>query len=413
MRLELFALIIVIFLISSVDGLELKTAAHVSGGGKLISHTNCNGLEDYVNGNGDQTYERSLSSSIENGESSLSSDYVYRRDLSAFNSSNEHYAGLNDAYAGIEHYVGILSNGSLTSNAELKKSDNSVDTSFTSKSDMGSLMEAVIDTNHLGPSYNDEIESVSRPPRKLAETYLEGEFTFDSKLNQQVSGNLNAEGMLYKLESVNLMTEYEVKNGRQVPIILQTGALSPEDAAIVYYNEANKQNRNALALAANSSEANKAFNWALDNISQALDYNPKYYKAQILKGNILYAMGQYEEAISAYDQAIEIDKNSNSLYKKGATLLEMGNYQESISILNEALKLNGTDIKSLEKLDQAVKDLKASGISENSTVYRYYHGLVEFYKGNCAEAKKEFMASQNNLSPEMEKDAKEKIGLCP
>ena len=59
------------------------------------------------------------------------------------------------------------------------------------------------------------------------------------------------------------------------------------------------------------------------------------------KGYTLYNMGKYEEAIQAYDKAIEIDpRYADAWNNKGAVLENMGKYDEAIQACDKAIEIN-------------------------------------------------------------------------
>lgn len=51
---------------------------------------------------------------------------------------------------------------------------------------------------------------------------------------------------------------------------------------------------------------------ALIAYDKAIEINPKYFEAWNYKGTVLYNLGRYEEALIAYNKAIDID-NENSV----------------------------------------------------------------------------------------------------
>ena len=71
-------------------------------------------------------------------------------------------------------------------------------------------------------------------------------------------------------------------------------------------------------------------------------------------------MGQYEEAISWYDKALEIDpENAVVLYYKGIILSNLGRYEEAIFWYDRAIAIDPTHIGALyerrvamEKIDK-------------------------------------------------------------
>jgi tetratricopeptide (TPR) repeat protein len=166
-----------------------------------------------------------------------------------------------------------------------------------------------------------------------------------------------------------------------------TTALSPENASIVYYNEARTYFSNATELSNNGKldEANKAFNKSLDAISKALEFNPSYYNALMQKGNILMRLRSYDDALTEFNLAINVDKNSASLRRKGDALLALGQYEDAFSVLNEALSINSTDRRARESLKSTYKMIEGN-ITKNSGAYFYFKGVTEFYDGDSANA---------------------------
>ncbi len=59
------------------------------------------------------------------------------------------------------------------------------------------------------------------------------------------------------------------------------------------------------------------------------------------KGNDLYMAGRYQEAISCYDRALELDpKDADAWNNKAIALIGLGRYQEAIDCIDTALGLN-------------------------------------------------------------------------
>jgi tetratricopeptide (TPR) repeat protein len=419
MGFKFIVLIIIFLLANSANGLNIATTGHVIGDGKMQGYTQCNGVKDYINGAGDQTYVRSLNSN--ENEDILSSSYEYKKDPSLANDENNtHYAGIYDHSTGIEHYVSVFSFGSAKSNAVLKSTEIGVETSFISNSDNGSLAESVIDSGNRGPAFNCEIESASRAPMKIAETYLQGKFTFDSKLTEQKVPENDAKGMLYKVDSINMMDEYQVIEGKQTPTILQSYAAPSVPEEQIYFEEAISLFRNASnhqkAFPDNQTAndtANITYKKALDYISQALEIDPIYYKALIQKGNILMRLGEYSDALTEFNRAIEVDKNSESLRRKGDALLKLERHEEAFTAFNDALKLNRGDVSARNGLINTFKKIEVY-FNKSSNAYNYFKGVKEFYEGDTGAS-----ASLNNsiglgleaYNSEFAKDANEKLKL--
>lgn len=420
MRSEPIVLVILFLLANSANGLNIATTGHVIGGGLMYGYTQCNGVKDYINGSGDQTYTRSLSS--KDGEDILSSSYEYRQDLSLNkNANNTHYARIYDRSTGIEHYVSVFSSATAKSSAILKNTETGLETSFVSNSDNGSVVEGIIGSGNIGPAYNCEIDTAVRAPMKIAETHLQGKFTFDSKLTEQKIPVDDAKGMDYKVESVNLI-DYQVIDGKQTPRIIETYVMSPEGQATVYYNEARRLFSNATTLfesgtATNNQtakdEANRTYRKALDAISSALEYSPKYYNALIQKGNILMRLGEYEDALAEFQRAYEVNGDSTSLRRKGDALLQLQRFEAAFSAFNGALKLDESNSNARTQLIKAF-DLMEATINKNSAAYYYFKGVKEFYEGEAdasASLEKSIDLGLNAYNSEYSKDAEEKIRL--
>lgn len=64
----------------------------------------------------------------------------------------------------------------------------------------------------------------------------------------------------------------------------------------------------------------------------------------IKKGQVLLVEGNFEEALSYFEQALLLDQKSAQIWNlKGATLRSMGRYDEAIECFNKALELDPAD----------------------------------------------------------------------
>ena len=79
------------------------------------------------------------------------------------------------------------------------------------------------------------------------------------------------------------------------------------------------------------------------------------------KGNSLFYLGKYEEAITWYDKALEVYPNyTNALYDKGTALAYLGRHQEAITWYDKydkALALDPNDLYTLYNKGAALNDL--------------------------------------------------------
>ena len=76
------------------------------------------------------------------------------------------------------------------------------------------------------------------------------------------------------------------------------------------------------------------------------------------KGMVFYRLGQYEEAITYFDMAIEIDPNYiDALGDKAAALDFLGRYEEAITYNDMVLAIDPNDVVSLYNKGTALANL--------------------------------------------------------
>jgi len=123
-------------------------------------------------------------------------------------------------------------------------------------------------------------------------------------------------------------------------------------------------NGNILAFQGNYEDAIKAYDKAIENNSQGSD-------AWYYKGAVLAFQGNFKEAIKAFDKATEIDPQfASAWYSKGLCLMNLGNYED----FEEA-------IKAFDKAIEIVPQNEDAWINK---------GLCLVYLGNYEEAIKAF-----------------------
>jgi tetratricopeptide (TPR) repeat protein len=87
-------------------------------------------------------------------------------------------------------------------------------------------------------------------------------------------------------------------------------------------------NNKGLAL----DDLNK-YDEAIKAFDKAIEINPQYSLAWYNKGRALYKLNKYDEAIKAYDKAIEINpQNSDAWSNKGAVLVYLESVAKKIGI---------------------------------------------------------------------------------
>ena len=80
------------------------------------------------------------------------------------------------------------------------------------------------------------------------------------------------------------------------------------------------------------------FKEAIECYDKAIEINPKFNEAYNNKGNTLYRLNYFKEAIECYDKAIEINpESSEAYYNKGVILSYIGRFEEAIECYNEII----------------------------------------------------------------------------
>jgi tetratricopeptide (TPR) repeat protein len=98
---------------------------------------------------------------------------------------------------------------------------------------------------------------------------------------------------------------------------------------------------------------------ALDVIDRgaqlALEQNPNDLKIMVVRGQVLNALGRYDEAITVLRQSISINPDLDVAHAElGNALLETGAYEEALSELDQALRLNEENSKALQSKGRAL-----------------------------------------------------------
>jgi len=105
---------------------------------------------------------------------------------------------------------------------------------------------------------------------------------------------------------------------------------------------------------------------AIQAYDEAIEIDPQYVGAWINKGSALYSQGKYDEAVQAFDEAIEINPQFAEVwYNKGSALHAQGKYDDAIKAFDETIRLNpdyaeawyrkGTVLHLQEKYDEAIQ----------------------------------------------------------
>jgi tetratricopeptide (TPR) repeat protein len=91
-------------------------------------------------------------------------------------------------------------------------------------------------------------------------------------------------------------------------------------------------------------DAQGKYDEALQAFDKAIEINPQLAEAWVAKGVVLMAQGKYDEAIQAYDKAIEIDPQDVNVWNnKGVALNDLGKHNEAIQAYDKAIELDSND----------------------------------------------------------------------
>ena len=116
------------------------------------------------------------------------------------------------------------------------------------------------------------------------------------------------------------------------------------------------------------------------------------------RGNAYFEKGQYDQAISAYNKALEINPRfALAYYSRGLAYARMGQYDQAISNYNKALELNpkyagaynnrGNAYAIKDQYDQAISNFnKALEINPGLAFAYHNRGAAYFEKGQYDKA---------------------------
>ena len=122
------------------------------------------------------------------------------------------------------------------------------------------------------------------------------------------------------------------------------------------------QNENSIVKKGNDAYEKKEYGKAIDNYRNVIEKNPLNATAQFNLGNALYRNKKSDEALGAYENAINnanatADK-SVSFYNKGVVLQNDKKLPECIDAYKKSLKLNPGDEDARQNLQKALQQQK-------------------------------------------------------
>ena len=107
--------------------------------------------------------------------------------------------------------------------------------------------------------------------------------------------------------------------------------------------------------------ANADYEAALDKLYQgAQGRAPELGEPHYNAGNVLYRVGEFEEAIQGYDEALRYargDLRSRGFFNRGNAAFQTQQYAQAVEAYKEALRMNPDDLDAKHNLELALKQL--------------------------------------------------------
>jgi len=95
----------------------------------------------------------------------------------------------------------------------------------------------------------------------------------------------------------------------------------------------------------------------VEYLSKALKLNPAYLPAWGLKGNTLFGLGRYGEAMECFDKSLEVHPSAFAWHKKGICCYHLGRHEEARRCFNKAIETCPSEDHSLAEEVARMKKL--------------------------------------------------------
>ena len=140
------------------------------------------------------------------------------------------------------------------------------------------------------------------------------------------------------INKIQCPAHYEPKKKKSINVQFVTGILILfaflAGFYIIYLANSSSNEINDLLSSGKYDEALQAYD-------KAIEINPNYVDTWNTKGNVLYCLARYDEALQAYDKAIEINPNNAIYYyNEGGALNKLGKYDEALQAYDKAIDID-------------------------------------------------------------------------
>jgi tetratricopeptide (TPR) repeat protein len=148
---------------------------------------------------------------------------------------------------------------------------------------------------------------------------------------------------------------------------------------------------------------------ALAAYEQAIQVAPHSARAYYYKGLMLGYLERYEDAVEAFDAVLNLAPDAVSYYSKGVALGHLGRYDEALEVIDKALNLDTSDadfyylkgmaLNNLERYGEALEAYdEALNLNSNDANFYYEKGCVLYNLKRYNEALEAY-DEVLNLSP--------------
>jgi tetratricopeptide (TPR) repeat protein len=118
--------------------------------------------------------------------------------------------------------------------------------------------------------------------------------------------------------------------------------------------------------------AKKNYDKAIEDYTEAIRLNPKYWSPYYGRGVAYYWKKNYDKAIKDYTEAIRLNpKNASAYIALGDSYSQRGNYDKALSDYAEAVRLNPKDTVAQNRmtaLAKKVSDIKANNANARALI---------------------------------------------